>query len=49
MNSLKKDVAIAGRVIKKGKEELEKELQTSVVTNQNFINLTDEKDILEIK
>ena len=50
MSSLKKDVTVAGRVMKKAKIELEKELNTSVVTNQNFIDLTqDEKEMIENK
>jgi hypothetical protein len=45
MNRLKKDVNIAGRVMKKAKDELEKELKSSVVTNQNFIGLTQKEAI----
>ncbi|HOZ53793.1 MAG TPA: hypothetical protein PKY25_00435 [Bacilli bacterium] len=50
MNNLKKDVNIADKVIKKARTELEKELKTSVITNQNYVDLTqNKKEELEIE
>jgi hypothetical protein len=37
LNNLKKDVKIAGKVIKTAKIELEKELGKDIVTNNRFI------------
>jgi hypothetical protein len=50
MNNLKKDINTAGKVIKKAREELEKELDSSVVTSDNFLDLTeDKKEIIKNK
>jgi len=40
IKKLKKDVNIAGKVMKSAKDELEKELKVNIVTNSNFIELT---------
>ncbi len=43
MNQLQKDVVKAGNVLNKAKIEIEKELERPVVTNQNYIELTNNK------
>lgn len=50
VKKLKKDVIVAGNVMKKAREELEKELDSSIVTSDNFLDLIeDKKEIIENK
>ena len=39
----------AGKVMNKAKSELENKLQKPIVTNKNYLDLTQNKEILEIK
>ena len=41
LKQLKKDVTKAGNVLNKARSEIENELGKSIVTSQNYIELTD--------
>lgn len=45
VQELKQDVNKAGKVIYKAKEELEKELERPIVTNENYLDLTNKRYI----
>lgn len=47
INQLKKDMNKAGNVLKKAKEEIEEELERPVVTSENYIDLTNNKNLIE--
>ena len=49
MEQLKSDVQKAGNVLNKAKTELEFELNKPIVTSKNYIDLTDNKDLIETK
>lgn len=49
LNELKKDMGKAGKVMNKAKSELESELEKPIVTSDNYIQLTQNQEILEIK
>ena len=49
MDELSKDTKVAGRVLKVARDELEKELEYSVISNQNYIDLTQEGKKIEHK
>lgn len=49
LNELKKDMGKAGKVMNKAKSEFENELQKPIVTSENYLDLTQNKEILEIK
>ena len=46
---LKKDMNKAGAVLNKAKTEIENELERPIVTSQNYIELTQPEDLLDIK
>ncbi|MBQ4583690.1 MAG: Bro-N domain-containing protein [Bacilli bacterium] len=46
---LKKDITKAGNVLNKAKQEIENELERPVVTTENYIDLTQKKDLLNTK
>jgi len=47
INQLKKDMNKAGNVLKKAKGEIEEELERPVVTSENYIDLTNNKNLIE--
>lgn len=49
VKNLKEDTKIAGNVVKKARDELEKELEYSIASNQNYLDLTQEKKEIEQK
>lgn len=49
LDELKSDVDKAGKVLNKAKNEIELELKRPVVTSLNYIDLTDNKDLIENK
>jgi len=49
LDELKSDVNKAGKVLNKAKNEIELELKRTVVTSLNYIDLTDNKDLIENK
>jgi len=49
LDELKSDVNKAGKVLNKAKNEIELELKRTVVTSFNYIDLTDNKDLIENK
>ena len=49
MDELSKDTRVAGGVLKVARTELEKELEYSVVSNQNYLDLTHKGKIIEKK
>jgi len=49
LDELKSDVNKAGKVLNKAKNEIELELKRPVVTSANYIDLTDNKDLIENK
>jgi len=49
IDELKSDVNKAGKVLNKAKKEIELELKRTVVTSLNYIDLTDNKDLIENK
>lgn len=49
MEQLKSDVQKSGNVLNKAKTELEFELNKPIVTSKNYIDLTDNKDLIETK
>lgn len=49
VQELKKDMNKAGKVLNKAMTEIETELNRSVVTSENYINLTENKDLIETK
>lgn len=46
---LKKDITKAGNVLNKAKQEIENELERPVVTTENYIDLTQKEDLLNMK
>lgn len=49
MKKLKSDMTKAGNVLNKAKNELEHELKRAVVTSENYIQLTQNKELIENK
>lgn len=49
LDELKNDVNKAGKVLNKAKNEIELELKRPVATSTNYIDLTDNKDLIENK
>lgn len=49
MEKLSKDTRVAGRVLKVARTELEKELEYSIVSNQNYLDLTHKGKTIEKK
>ena len=49
MGQLKNDVQKAGNVLNKAKTELENELNRPIVTSENYIDLTENNNLLETK
>ncbi|MBQ9833727.1 MAG: Bro-N domain-containing protein [Bacilli bacterium] len=49
LNNLKTDMTKAGNVLNKAKQEIENELQKPVVSSENYIDLTQKEDLLDIK
>lgn len=49
LKELKKDMNKAGKVLNKAKQEIENELERSVVTSENYIELTQKEELLDIK
>lgn len=45
LKELKNDMNKAGKVLNKAKHEIENELERSVVTSENYIELTEKEDI----
>lgn len=49
LKELKNDMNKAGKVLNKAKHEIENELERSVVTSENYIELTQKEELLDIK
>lgn len=49
LKELKKDMNKAGKVLNKAKQEIENELERPVVTSENYIELTQKEELLDIK
>lgn len=49
INELKKDMNKAGKVLNKAKTEIELEVNRPIVTSQNYIDLTEDKKLMETK
>ena len=49
LSELKKDVTDAGNVINKVKSEIEAKLERPVVTSENYLDLTNSRDLIETK
>ena len=49
LEELKKDMNKAGKVLNKAKQEIENELERPVVTSENYIELTQKEELLDIK
>ena len=49
LKELKKDMNKAGKVLNKAKQEIENELERPVVTSENYIELTQKEELLNIK
>lgn len=49
LKELKNDMNKAGKVLNKAKQEIENELERSVVTSENYIELTQKEELLDIK
>ena len=49
LSELKKDVTDAGNVINKVKSEIEVKLERPVVTSENYLDLTNSRDLIETK
>lgn len=49
LKELKKDMNKAGNVLNKAKKEIENELERPVVTSENYIKLTEKKELIYAK
>lgn len=49
LTKLKNDMNKAGKVLNKAKQEIEQELERPIVTSQNYIELTEQEELLDIK
>lgn len=49
LNQLKLDMNKTGNVLSKAKQEIENELESSIVTSQNYIELTNDDQLIESK
>lgn len=49
LKELKNDMNKAGKVLNKAKQEIENELERPVVTSENYIELTQKEELLDIK
>ena len=49
LTKLKNDMNKAGKVLNKAKQEIEQELERPIVTSQNYIKLTEQEELLDIK
>lgn len=49
MPKLKKNMNKDGNVLNKAKKEIENELERPIVTNENYLDLTENKKILDVK
>lgn len=49
LKELKKDMNKAGKVLNRAKQEIENELERPVVTSENYIELTQKEELLDIK
>ncbi len=49
LTKLKNDMNKAGKVLNKAKQEIEQELERPIVSSQNYIELTEQEELLDIK
>lgn len=49
LTRLKNDMNKAGKVLNKAKQEIEQELERPIVSSQNYIELTEQEELLDIK
>ena len=49
LTRLKNDMNKAGKVLNKAKQEIEQELESPIVSSQNYIELTEQEELLDIK
>ena len=49
LTKLKNDMNKAGKVLNNAKQEIEQELERPIVTSQNYIELTEQEELLDIK
>lgn len=49
MERLRSDVSKAGKVLNKAKQEIENELERPIVNSENYIELTQKEELIDMK